>query len=138
MADGRHIEYALADPANGVPTYEVLTSLGFLPDVSLMSDPPGGLRMDFGNVKLTAIHCLSRRFANVVQLGGVMEPPGSLVLVECEMPQVVKSKELGIAWVTWCLDSHAHGEFQPAKPAPWLIEGRRNRHLLPWAVDHAD
>jgi hypothetical protein len=119
-------------PPAPIATWDVLRSLGFTEDRSLISDPPGGLKKDFGNLKMSAIHCVTLRFQPVVMLSGVMTTPRTITQVECETPQELESKELGVPWVTWCLDDHAGGEFRPAIPTTWLAEGRQHRHLLPW------
>lgn len=115
-----------------VKTWDALRSLGFEPDATAMSDPPGALVLDFGNFRLQAIHCMSPRFAQIVMLSGVLRTPRTLAEVHCEMPQALESREQCAAWVTWCLDDHADGEFKPARATPWLAEGRALRRLLPW------
>jgi hypothetical protein len=115
-----------------VSTWDVLHSLGFTDDRALTAGAPGGLQKQFGNFTLSAIHCISLRFQPVVILSGVMTTPRTVTQVECEMPQELESWEVGAAWVTWCLDNHARGEFQPTIPTPWLSEGRQHRRLLPW------
>lgn len=126
-----------APPGPQVRTWDVLCSLGFEPDPGTFSDDPGALKMEFGNFTLKAIHCLTRRFVDVVMLSGLMQTRNSIAEVECDMPQMLESRELGVAWVTWCLDRHAGGEFHPAVPTPWLADGRAWRHLLPWERQRA-
>jgi hypothetical protein len=116
---------------------DLLRSLGFVEGQATLYSPPGGLTKNFGNFTLSAIQCISLHFQQIVQLSGVMTTRRSVAQVECELPVVLESREQGIAWVTWCLDSHAHGQFQPTIPTPWLAEGRLNRHLLPWERERA-
>lgn len=118
--------------AQAQSTWELLRTLGFSSDRAVVSDPPGGLSMDFGNVKLTASVCISLRFQPIILLGGVLRTPRTIAEVSCEMPRSVESFEQGVAWITWCLDEHSHGQFQPTVPVGWLIMGRQFRHLLPW------
>jgi hypothetical protein len=120
-----------------LPTWDLLLSLGFVEDPDVISDDPGGLNYDFGNFKLEASHLTNRRFQSVVLLSGILVLDNSIGEVECEMPCAVESREQGIAWITWCLDEHAHGEFIPARPVSWLGIGRQYRHLLPWEKEIA-
>jgi hypothetical protein len=114
-------------------TRELLKSLGFTNDPTVISDSPGGLSLDFGDFKLTASFGSNRWLQPSVWLGGVIATPRRLTSIECEMPIEVESWEQGAAWVTWCLDKHSAGrKFDPASPIPWLAEGRQNLHLLPW------
>lgn len=115
-----------------VRTWDLLRDLGFIEDPRVISDPPGGLSIDFGNLKLEASHVLNRRFVPAVLFTGVILTPRTIASVDCEMPREVESRELGIAWVTWCLDSQAGGLFEPVLPVDWLTAGRTHRHLLPW------
>lgn len=121
-----------------VSTWDLLKSIGFVEDQSVISDPPGGLSLDFGNFKLEASFVINRYFREVVMLGGVMSDSRSIALVESEMPREVESWEQGVAWITWCLDNHATGGlFEPVLPMKWLTEGRLNRYLLPWEKERA-
>jgi hypothetical protein len=138
MPDDRAQHDSAAIAAPQIRTWDVLRSLGFEPDTGTMADDVGALAKDFGNFTCKAIHCLSPRFAHVVVLSGVMRTPRTITEVECEMPQSLDSRELGVAWVTWCLDEHAGGAFFPTVPTPWLAEGRAWRHLLPWEKERAE
>jgi hypothetical protein len=111
---------------------DVLRLLGFHEDTNVLSDFSPGLSFDFGNVKLEASHNRNRWLRPVILLGGVMTTSRSIALVHFEMPTEVESFEQGVAFVTYCLDKHADGNFAPAVEAPWLEAGRRYRHLLPW------
>ncbi|NLX13726.1 MAG: hypothetical protein GXY44_08760 [Phycisphaerales bacterium] len=116
-----------------VPTYDLLRSLGFVPNPNLISDRPGGLTFDFGNFTLDAICTISRFYEEIVMLLGVMQSERRLCKVRSEMPRTFESREQGIAWITWCLDHHAPGKkFIPARPVNWLTIGRQNTDLLPW------
>lgn len=123
--------------ASTTSSWEVLRSLGFASDSSVISDPPGGLAVNFGDMTLKASVCTNRRFQPIILLSGVMRTPRTIVEVSCEMPREVESWEHGIAWVTWCLDKHAGGTYQPALPVAWLEPGRQYSHLLPWERERA-
>ena len=69
-----------------VSTWDLLKSLGFNEDNNIISDPPGGLSIDFGNLKLSVIFCINRWFRESVRLSGVMSTSRSIALVENEMP----------------------------------------------------
>lgn len=122
-------------PQSRLRTWDLLRVLGFVEDAAVMSDPPGGLSFDFGSLKLEASHVLNRWCQSVVLLTGVIQTPRTIAQIQCEMPHEVESRELGVAWVTWCLDSHSDGLFEPVAPVDWLTEGREYRHLLPWELE---
>ena len=113
-------------------TYDLLKGLGFVVDKAVISDAPGGLSLDFGELKLEASHLLNRQFVPVVMLGGILSDGRRVAFIEFEMPREVENWEQGIAWFTWCLDRQFNGEFRPVSPITWIWEGRKNRHLLPW------
>jgi len=113
-------------------TYDLLKALGFVVDKSVISDDPGGLSFDFGNLKLEASHLLNRKLVPVVSLGGNLSDGRTLAQIECEMPREVGNFEQGVALLTWCLDRQFNGEFRPLIPIHWIWDGRKNRHLLPW------
>ena len=115
-----------------IKSEDVLRRLGFREDNSVLSDGSPGLSFEFGNFKLEASHGANRWLRPVVMIGGVMATERTLALVHFEMPLEVESFEQGVAFVTHCLDSSAGGVFNPFSPAPWLVEGRQYRHLLPW------
>lgn len=127
-----------AQKAPTVRTWDVLTSLGFKPDESIESDPPGALIYDFGNTIVTAIHCLTPRLGNVVLLTGTIRTPRTISQLRGEIPQSFESREIGVAWLTWCLDTAVKGEFVPLEPVTWLVEGRTHRSLLPWNQRQTD
>lgn len=137
MSDEDRFLYG-AQKAPTVRTWDVLTSLGFKADESIESDPPGALSYDFGNTVVTAIHCLTPRLVNVVLLTGTIRTPRTLSQLRGEIPQSFENREIGVAWLTWCLDNAVKGEFVPREPALWLAEGRVNRSLLPWSQRQTD
>lgn len=120
----------MTDPEKS--TWEVLRSLGFDRDPQVISDPPGGLSYDFGNLRLSASVCVNLRAQPIVLLSGVMQAPRSPGEVSCELPRQAESWEQAVAWVTWALDNHVGGIFQPTSPVTWLEQGRSYIHMLPW------
>jgi hypothetical protein len=116
-----------------VSTWDLLRSLGFAVNPTLVSDVVPGLSFDFGNFKLDAICGANRHFVRLILLSGVMVTERSIREVECEMPPEVESAEQGMAWVAWCLDNgDTRRRFEPKIAPAWLAEGRKNFHLLPW------
>lgn len=116
-----------------VYTSDLLKSLGFKEDNSIVSDPPGGLSIDLGNFKLSASFVINRWCQEIVLLSGIMSISRSIYDVESEMPREVESWEQGVAWVTWCLDKHGeYDKYNPTQPIKWLADGRQNFYLLPW------
>lgn len=115
-------------------TEDVLRALGFKVDDNVLSDGGPGLSFDFGNFKLEASCNVNQWLRPVVVLGGVMTTTNRTnAVVHFEIPLELESFEQGIALVAYCLDSYSpNGRFEPALPAPWLIEGRKHRKLLPW------
>lgn len=118
--------------SSAASTWELLIALGFRQDDTVISDPPPGLSLDFGNVKLSASRGVNRFLAPVVLLTGVLATKRSIAEVLSEIPLDVESVEQGLAWVVWSLDNAAGGTFEPASAPAWVAEGRRHRHLLPW------
>ncbi len=116
-----------------VKMWDVLKSIGFVEDQSVISDPPGGLSFDFGICKVTAGFLVNTYFTEIVMLHSIMSDSDSISWLEDQLPREVESWEQGVALITYCLDKFAlNGLFEPALPTKWLAEGRRNRHLLPW------
>jgi len=115
-----------------VSTWELLRDLGFAEDQRVFSDLLPGLSFDFGNFKLSASAVTNLLGAQIVLLSGAMFTERTARQVECQLPRQVESLEQGVAWVVWCLDDAAWGTFEPRIAPPWLAEGRRHRHLLPW------
>jgi len=115
-----------------VSTWDLLCTLGFSEDRTLVSDVLPGLIFDFVNFKLSAISGANRRLTRVILLTGLIATQRRMCEVECELPMEVESAEQGKAWVTWCLDDAAGGRFKPLTAPPWLAEGSQYFHLLPW------
>jgi hypothetical protein len=117
---------------SAVSTWDLLLTLGFVQDQSVIADQPPGISFDFGNFKLEASRLTNRWNVPTVLLGGVMASKRTSALVNAELALQVESREQGLAFVAWCLDNSAGGRFQLTIEPPWLAEGRRYRHLLPW------
>jgi len=117
-----------------VRTWDLLLDLGFREDPS---EQQHGFSFDFGNFKLWALPCTGRRFVDVVLLTGVMVSKRSISEITAELPATVESAALGKALVAYYLDGAARDAFEFALTPPWLVEGRRYRHLLPWEKERA-
>jgi len=123
-------------PAASIVTWDVLQDLGFAPDAGVMSDVMPGLSYDFGNFKLTASCVMNLRFGEVVLFLGGMISRDRAAFVQFEMRRSIDFKELCAAWIVSQLDESADGGcFTPARNVPWVDEGRRNKHLLPWEIE---
>ncbi len=123
---------------DSVPTWSLLQEIGFGPDNGVVSDVRPGLSFDFGNLKLSASCVLSRCFREVVLLTGKLLTDRTGCLICDEMPRVLESRELGLAWLAYCLDKAAGGRFEPANETEWVAQGRLHRHLLPWEQESAE
>lgn len=110
----------------------MLVSIGFEPDPSTPSDPPGALKKRFGSLELSAIHCIGPRFSPIVKLGGVLGTTRSITEVSFEMPQQVDSAEQGMAWMAWHLDNQLGARSPALEHELWLETARASVHLLPW------
>jgi len=121
-----------ASRGSSVAIGHVLRTLGFEEDPNVLSDETPGLSYDFGAFRLEASQGLNRWFRPVVTLGGLIATSRTNTLIHFEIPLEVESFEQGVALVTYILDSHAGGRFQPPFDVAWLEEGRRFSHLLPW------
>lgn len=116
-----------------ISTYELLASLGFVKDERVISDPPGGLSFDFGNILLTASFLQSITEGPQVVLNGLITTKRTVTEVLYHLPHEIDSREMGIALIVYCLDSHTEGGvFLSKRPVEWLEIGRTNKHLLPW------
>lgn len=113
-------------------TWDILLALGFNPDPSVYSEPPPGLRYDFGNLRLAAFACTNLQGVRVIVFSGVYITRREAAEVQFEMPEEVESFQQGVAWVTDGLDRAAGPMYQPAVPVSWLSIGRDHRHLLPF------
>lgn len=113
-------------------TIDLLKSLGFREDAQAVGFTPGCLSFDFGNLQISAVEGINRRFVDVVNLIGKTSSPRSWMFIEQELPTEFESYEQGVAWITWCLDGGGTDRFEPLKPVNWLETGRKNFNLLPW------
>ena len=122
-----------------VATWDLLLALGFVSDAQVISNPPGGLSIDFGNFTFAAHAVYQPSFSPCGHLIGVMTTTRTIAEVECEMPEEVESPEQGVAWVTWCLDEQCAraGCLCLYRDVPWLAIGRQYKHLLPWERQRA-
>lgn len=112
--------------------WHVLESLGFVPDDSVRSEPPPGLSLDFGNLRLCAGQATVPGGERAVLLSGLLRSRMGWAEVLHELPGEVESFEQGVALIVWCLDRSASGRFQPPHDVEWLERGRSYRSLLPW------
>jgi hypothetical protein len=120
-------------PKSDFPMWDVLPSLGFLPDANVISDVQPGLSRDFGNLRLSASCGTNRNFREVVLFMGILTSERSIAEVIFELPPLVESREQALAFLVWSLDQHADGKiFMPRVPTSWLEEGRKHRYCLPW------
>ena len=115
-----------------VSTWEFLRSLGFLEDRAVISDSMPGLSMEIEGFVLSAATVSSRYLTPVIMLNGVWKTERKMREVEMELPTELESIECGKALIAWCLDDAAEGSFPFTSPPAWVLEGRQNRHLLPW------
>jgi hypothetical protein len=119
-------------------TWNVLKELGFEPDKTVISDIMPGLSFDFGNFTLSASSVLSLRFQPIILFTGVLLTSNMISEVNFELPRRVASIKLLSAFLVYYLDNAASGRFlNPNKNVAWLIEGRLNKHLLPWEIENA-
>jgi hypothetical protein len=113
-----------------VSTRDVLLDLGFAED---NSEQMRGFSCSFGSFKLWALPCTNRWFADVVLLTAVIRPaPDCLTDFQDEMPAELESAEQVKAWLADRLDDAAGEVFRQRTEPAWLVEGRANKHLLPW------
>lgn len=115
-----------------IQALEVLKRLGFWENPQVEHFTPGTLSFDCGNLQLSAVLDLNRRFRDVVLLFGMMRSPRSFGFIEHEIPTEFESFAQGIAWITWCLDGDSTDRFEPQRPVVWLEIGRKHFNLLPW------
>jgi hypothetical protein len=109
---------------------DLLRSLGFQPDHTIVSYDPSTITFDFGILKLKATSCINLRAAEIVLFSGVISTPRSLGEVHFELPRRVESRKQCAAWIVWNLDQFT--DFQKIKHIGWVEEGRRSQWLLPW------
>jgi len=118
-------------------TWDLLRSLGFQDDPSVLSDTGPGLSYNFGEFKVSASWVTNRYFRSVILLTGVIRTSRTLSRLECEMPTVFRIAEQGVAWIVWALESATSNEFTPTHAPEWLDLGREYRYLLPWEQELA-
>lgn len=113
--------------------YDVLCEVGFVRNPHLLYDSVRGLSLDLGEgVTLDAIHCIHERgFRPVVLLTGALGPRYHLKQVEKSLPQIVDSREHGLALLAHALDDALGREFFGTRVPAWLAEGRAYRLLVP-------
>lgn len=122
----------VASEQEPVASMDVLRSIGFQPQGAVEL---GGLAFDFGNLTLCAIQCQNRSFIEAVVLSGFYVSPNGRRAFELQHEMRVEepSRESVLAHLAWAVDQISRqAPFEPALPAPWLEQGRANRHLLPW------
>lgn len=132
LRNGSGFDQLNTNNSASLPTFLLLATLGFEPDASVVSDPPGGMSFDFGDLKLKAAHCIDREFQPVVLFSGVLTRARTTTMVSFRLPRRLDSQEMGKAWLVWCLDNELREVYRPVTPTPWLDEGRCSFHLLPW------
>jgi hypothetical protein len=106
-----------------VPIERVLRTLGFREDPTVLSDGMPGLSYDFGTFRLEASQGVNRWLRPVAILGGLMATNRTSVLIHFQVPLEVESFEQGVALITYTLDSHSGGRFEPPFEVPWLRRG---------------
>jgi hypothetical protein len=123
-----------------IPTWNLLPSLGFQPDDTIIfSDIRPGLSLNFGNFKLSAVAVTSPFSGEIVLFSGVLATSRTLAEIHFELPRRVESLKQCAAWIVWNLDQHWDGRvFRPARELGWVEEARRNRRLLPWVMSQAE
>lgn len=123
-------------PTTGtVRTMDVLRSMGFQTDTTVISDDGPGLSANFGGLRLTAgAYC--KFLAEIVMITGVLATSRSLALIHVEMPRYVESAHVVTAWIVWHLDQHS--EFRKVHNLSWVEEGRNHQGLLPWVKSMAE
>jgi hypothetical protein len=119
-------------------TWNVLKELGFESDKAVISDIMPGLSFEFGNFTLSASSVISLRFQPIILFTGFFVTPRTIDEVCFELPRHVASKKLLAAFLAYYLRNLPFGERSISeKDVSWLIEGRLNKHLLPWEIEMA-
>ncbi len=108
-------------------TREVFTLLGFEEEWEPTAACPAYV-YDFGNLRLSAIECVNKSYKTVFLLTGVKSGPRSIGMIRSEMSLTVDSFEEGVALIAYIVG----GDFEPARPTPWLSDGREWQSFLPW------
>jgi hypothetical protein len=126
----------VAIPTTGaIRTMDVLRSMGFQTDTTVISDDGPGLFADLGIVKLQA-GAYRKFLAEIVMITGVLATSRSWAAIHIEMPRYVESSHLVTAWIMWHLDQHS--EFRKVHNLSWVEEGRNHQGLLPWVKSMAE
>jgi hypothetical protein len=123
-------------PTTGtIRTMDVLRSLGFQTDTTVITDDGPGLSANFGGLRLTA-GAYRKFLAEIVMITGVLATSRSWAAIHIEMPRYVEATHFVTAWIVWHLDQHS--EFRKVHNLSWVEEGRNHQGLLPWVKSMAD
>ncbi len=123
-------------PTTGtIRTMDVLRSLGFQTDTTVISDDGPGLSTNFGIVKLQA-GAYRKLLSEIVLITGVLATSRSFAYIQFDMPRYVETPHLVAAWIVWHLDQHS--EFRKIQNLAWIEEGRNHQGLLPWVKSMAE
>jgi hypothetical protein len=123
-------------PTTGtIRTMDVLRSLGFQTDTTVITDDGPGLSANFGGVSLSA-GAYRKFLAEIVMITGVLATSRSWAAIHIEMPRYVESADFVTAWIVWHLDQHS--EFRKVHNLSWVEEGRNHQGLLPWVKSMAE
>ncbi len=115
---------------HGVDTMQALESLGFSRELAVNTHADMAINM--GEFVLTALFCLTSRFRYEIIFSGHHITSRIATMVEFEMPVLLDSDEVAIAWLTWMLETYFKNRIEILTPFEWLEVGRQNFHLLPW------
>lgn len=118
-------------------TWDVLLTLGFQPDPSVISEGRAGLSKDVGGWKLTAGLMSNLQLKPVVVFGGVVMTARSACRIEFEMPTTVESMEQCAAWIAWHLMEQLPKNDRVISPkkAAFVVLGLAHQSTLPWVQD---
>jgi hypothetical protein len=118
-----------------IGTMDVLRSMGFQTDTTVICDDGLGLSADFGIVKLQA-GPYRKLLAEIVMITGALATSRSFAHIHFDMPRYVESPHFVTAWIVWHLDQHS--EFRRIQNLPWVEGGRNHQALLPWVKSMAE
>jgi len=123
-------------PTTGtIRTIDVLRSLGFQTDTTVITDDGPGLSANFGGLRLAAgAYC--KFLTEIVMITGVLATSRSWAAIQIEMPRYVESAHFVTAWIVWHLDQHS--EFRKVHNLLWVEDGRNHQGLLPWVKSTAE
>lgn len=111
-----------------VSTWDLLYSLGFCKEPNTGSD--SHLSFDFGNLKLQAFYGFTWLNEEMVSFWGLMSTSTTLSEIDFKLPPELESRELCLALLAYYFDADISSKLK-IEP-PWLKEGRKYQHLLPW------